>query len=82
MAGDHARKRQLIQPGFRLPSALDNRPLRFEEFENACRKSFIRGSRALGVSYANDLPSNHSSTTGLLDPPVEVRQLKDSRWPY
>ena len=39
--GDRARKETLVEYGFRLPSALDNRPLRFDEFEAVCRKRYL-----------------------------------------
>ena len=62
--GDRARKEQLIQYGFRLPSALDNRPLRFEEFEERVPQiiyiSATPGALRI-VSYANGYRANHSS---------------------
>ncbi|MDE0913929.1 MAG: excinuclease ABC subunit UvrB [Planctomycetota bacterium] len=74
--GDRSRKETLVEYGFRLPSALDNRPLRFEEFEGLLRQ----------VVHVSATPSRyeleHSGThiaeqvvrpTGLLDPPIEVR---------
>ncbi len=73
--GDNARKSTLVNYGFRLPSAKDNRPLRFDEFERKMRRSvFVSATPA-------DYELNHSSQiveqvvrpTGLLDPEVEVR---------
>jgi excinuclease ABC subunit B len=77
--GDRSRKENLIQYGFRLPSALDNRPLRFEEFEE----------RVNQVVYVSATPGPYELTksagvvveqiirpTGLVDPPVEVRPVK------
>ena len=77
--GDRSRKENLIQYGFRLPSALDNRPLKFEEFE----------SRVNQVVYVSATPGPYELTkaagvvieqiirpTGLVDPQVEVRPVK------
>jgi excinuclease ABC subunit B len=77
--GDRSRKANLIEYGFRLPSALDNRPLQFEEFEN----------RVNQVVYVSATPGPYELTksagvvveqiirpTGLIDPPVEVRPVK------
>jgi excinuclease ABC subunit B len=75
-AGDRARKISLIEHGFRLPSALDNRPLNFDEFESVQNQ----------VIYVSATPSDYElqktsgvvveqivRPTGLLDPPIEVR---------
>ena len=73
--GDSARKETLVTSGFRLPSAKDNRPLRFDEFESKMRRAiFVSATPA-------DYELNHSSQiveqvvrpTGLVDPEVEVR---------
>ena len=77
--GDRSRKENLIHYGFRLPSALDNRPLKFEEFEE----------RANQVIYVSATPGPYELTksagvvveqiirpTGLVDPEVEVRPVK------
>jgi excinuclease ABC subunit B len=73
--GDSARKETLVTYGFRLPSAKDNRPLRFDEFESKMRRAiFVSATPA-------DYELNHSSQiveqvvrpTGLVDPEVEVR---------
>ncbi|HWG48381.1 MAG TPA: excinuclease ABC subunit UvrB [Candidatus Acidoferrales bacterium] len=77
--GDRSRKENLIQYGFRLPSALDNRPLKFEEFEE----------RVNQVIYVSATPGPYELTksagvvveqiirpTGLIDPEVEVRPVK------
>ncbi len=74
--GDQARKRVLIEHGFRLPSALDNRPLKYDEFEQAMNN----------VVFVSATPSDYElelaggevveqiiRPTGLIDPPVEVR---------
>ena len=75
--GDRSRKMNLVDYGFRLPSALDNRPLNFEEFESVINK----------VIYLGATPSDYELTcsggsiveqiirpTGLLDPPIEIRK--------
>ncbi|HEY7402388.1 MAG TPA: excinuclease ABC subunit UvrB [Candidatus Angelobacter sp.] len=77
--GDRSRKENLVQYGFRLPSALDNRPLKFEEFEE----------RTNQLIYVSATPGPYELTkssgvvveqiirpTGLVDPPVEVRPVK------
>jgi excinuclease ABC subunit B len=77
--GDRSRKQNLIDYGFRLPSALDNRPLRFEEFE----------SRTGQIIYVSATPGPYELTksagvvveqiirpTGLIDPVVEIRPVK------
>ena len=77
--GDRSRKQTLVDYGFRLPSAMDNRPLRFEEFEN----------RVHQVIYVSATPGPYELTkaagvvveqvirpTGLVDPEVEVRPVK------
>jgi excinuclease ABC subunit B len=77
--GDRSRKENLVQYGFRLPSALDNRPLKFEEFEE----------RTNQIIYVSATPGPYELTkssgvvveqiirpTGLVDPPTEVRPVK------
>jgi excinuclease ABC subunit B len=78
--GDRSRKETLVEYGFRLPSALDNRPLMFEEFSE----------RAKQIVYISATPAVHEISkaaghvveqivrpTGLIDPPIEVRPAKD-----
>lgn len=77
--GDRARKEVLVEHGFRLPSALDNRPLNFVEFEKHINK----------VIYVSATPAEYELSrspepvqqvirpTGLLDPPIEVRPTKN-----
>ncbi len=77
--GDHARKLTLVEYGFRLPSALDNRPLNFDEFEKKIDQ----------VIYVSATPGDYELTrsaeiveqiirpTGLVDPIIEVRPTKD-----
>jgi excinuclease ABC subunit B len=77
--GDRSRKETLVEYGFRMPSALDNRPLTFEEFEH----------RTNQVIYVSATPGPYELTksagvvveqiirpTGLVDPPVEIRPVK------
>src|SRR6056297_257043 len=74
--GDHSRKKNLVEYGFRLPAAVDNRPLKFEEFENLINE----------VVFVSATPANYEleksggvfveqviRPTGLLDPEIEVR---------
>ncbi|MGB9439205.1 MAG: excinuclease ABC subunit UvrB, partial [Desulfobacterales bacterium] len=78
--GDRSRKETLVEYGFRLPSALDNRPLKFEESE----------ARISQVVYVSATPAEYELTeakgslvelivrpTGLIDPPIEVRSAKN-----
>ncbi len=78
--GDRSRKETLVEHGFRLPSALDNRPLRFDEFAQRCKR----------VVYVSATPSDYEREkagsriveqivrpTGLVDPEVEIRPAKN-----
>ena len=77
--GDRSRKLTLVENGFRLPSALDNRPLNFEEFLNITNE----------IIFASATPGNFEREnggnpieqiirpTGILEPPIEIRPLKD-----
>src|ERR1700712_1482997 len=73
--GDRARKTTLVEYGFRLPSALDNRPLKFEEFETRMRQCIFVS--ATPAQYEKDNAGNVVEQlvrpTGLIDPEVEVR---------
>ena len=78
--GDRARKEILVEYGFRLPSALDNRPLRFEEFENKIKQAIYVS--ATPGDYELDLVNNKVieqiiRPTGLLDPIIEVRKTEN-----
>src|SRR5881398_1732675 len=77
--GDRSRKKNLIEYGFRLPSALDNRPLQFEEFEQRVNQaiyvSATPGPYELTKS-AGVVVEQIIRPTGLIDPPVEVRPVK------
>ena len=73
--GDRARKTTLVEYGFRLPSALDNRPLKFEEFERKMRQvMFISATPAdYEQRHAGQVVEQLVRPTGLIDPSVEVR---------
>ncbi|MBA9086768.1 excinuclease ABC subunit B [Fontibacillus solani] len=76
--GDQARKNVLVEHGFRLPSALDNRPLRFEEFEGKADQ-LIYVSATPGpyeIEHCNTMVEQIIRPTGLLDPIIEVRPTK------
>jgi len=76
--GDRARKEVLVEHGFRLPSALDNRPLRFEEFEQKINQ-VIYVSATPGpyeLEHCPEVVEQIIRPTGLLDPVVEVRPTK------
>lgn len=76
--GDRARKTVLVEHGFRLPSALDNRPLRFEEFEEKADQ-LIYVSATPGpyeLEHCNTMVQQIIRPTGLLDPIIEVRPTK------
>ncbi len=78
--GDRSRKMNLVEYGFRLPSAIDNRPLNFNEFENIIGQSIFVS--ATPGDYELDktdglIVEQVVSPTGLLDPPIEVRPTKN-----
>ena len=77
--GDRSRKQTLVEYGFRLPSALDNRPLTFEEFEHRTNQllyiSATPGPYELTKS-AGVVVEQIIRPTGLIDPPVEIRSVK------
>jgi excinuclease ABC subunit B len=77
--GDRARKETLVEYGFRLPSALDNRPLRFDEFEKLAHQTLYVS--ATPAEHERKLAGSHVAEqiirpTGLLDPRVEVRPVR------
>ncbi|WP_290485792.1 excinuclease ABC subunit UvrB [Idiomarina sp. UBA3162] len=76
--GDRSRKETLVEFGFRLPSALDNRPLKFDEFEQICPQT-IYVSATPGEYELNktqgDIVEQVVRPTGLLDPEIEVRPV-------
>ena len=75
--GDRSRKENLVNYGFRLPSALDNRPLRFEEFERIAPQTIYVS--ATPGDYENEHSDNIAEQvvrpTGLLDPEIEIRPV-------
>lgn len=77
-AGDRSRKESLVANGFRLPSAFDNRPLKFEEFEQRINQIiYVSATPAkYELSQANQVVEQIIRPTGLLDPKIEVRPLK------
>lgn len=76
--GDRSRKENLVEYGFRLPSALDNRPLRFDEFERLAPQTIYTsatpGKYELG--YSDNTVEQLVRPTGLLDPVVEIRPVE------
>ncbi|EGQ3419477.1 excinuclease ABC subunit UvrB [Staphylococcus pseudintermedius] len=77
--GDQARKQVLVEHGFRLPSALDNRPLKFEEFEQKA-KQLVYVSATPGpyeIEHTDEMIEQIIRPTGLLDPKIEVRPTKN-----
>lgn len=75
--GDRARKENLVEYGFRLPSALDNRPLRFDEFERLMPQTvFVSATPGhYELEHSSDIVELVVRPTGLLDPEVEVRPV-------
>ena len=73
--GDRSRKTTLVEYGFRLPSALDNRPLKFEEFERKMRQAIFVSATpaAYEQERASQVVEQLVRPTGLVDPAVEVR---------
>jgi excinuclease ABC subunit B len=76
--GDRARKEVLVDYGFRLPSALDNRPLTFTEFEKHVNQAiYVSATPAEYELSRSPKPAQQViRPTGLLDPPIEVRPIK------
>jgi excinuclease ABC subunit B len=76
--GDRARKEVLVEHGFRLPSALDNRPLQFTEFERHVNKAvYVSATPAeYELSRSPEPAQQVIRPTGLLDPPIEVRSIE------
>ena len=74
--GDRARKTSLVEYGFRLPSAFDNRPLKFDEFEHRLGQVTFVSATPAGYEkeHASDVVEQLIRPTGLLDPYVEVRK--------
>ncbi len=77
--GDRARKEVLVEYGFRLPSALDNRPLKFDEFEEICPQAIFVSATPGDYELertGNQVIEQIIRPTGLLDPVVEVRPIE------
>ncbi len=76
--GDRARKTSLVDHGFRLPSAYDNRPLRFDEFEQRVNQVICTSATPgdYELEHAGQVVELIVRPTGLVDPPVEVRPTK------
>ena len=76
--GDYARKKTLVEYGFRLPSALDNRPLNFEEFESKLDQILCVSATPGEYEADHELLRAEQviRPTGLLDPPIEVRPVE------
>ncbi|MGD2089087.1 MAG: excinuclease ABC subunit UvrB [Candidatus Aminicenantes bacterium] len=78
--GDYTRKKNLVDYGFRLPSAFDNRPLRFDEFEKYLKSSRVIFVSATPADYekreSGNVVEQVIRPTGLVDPQVEVRPTK------
>lgn len=76
--GDRARKEVLVEHGFRLPSALDNRPLTFTEFERHVNQAiYVSATPAqYELSHSSKPVEQIIRPTGLLDPPIEIRPVE------
>ncbi|MFO8155336.1 MAG: excinuclease ABC subunit UvrB [Pseudomonadota bacterium] len=75
--GDRARKENLVEYGFRLPSALDNRPLKFDEFERLCPQSiFVSATPGpYEAEHAGQVVEQVVRPTGLVDPTIDMRPV-------
>ena len=76
--GDRARKERLVEYGFRLPSALDNRPQKFEEFESITGQTVYVSATPAKHEYevSRTIAEQVIRPTGLVDPPMEIRPIK------
>jgi excinuclease ABC subunit B len=76
--GDRARKETLVEFGFRLPSALDNRPLRFDEFERKMRRCIFASATPADFERerSSQIVEQLVRPTGLVDPQIEVRPAR------
>ena len=78
-AGDHSRKKVLVEHGFRLPSAMDNRPLRFEEFQQSWKQVLFVSATPSPFEIelsGGEVVEQIIRPTGLVDPAVEIRPAK------
>ncbi len=76
--GDHARKTMLVDFGFRLPSAFDNRPLKFEEFARRINQAIYTSATPAQyeISISNQVVEQLIRPTGLIDPQISVRKTE------
>ncbi len=78
--GDRARKESLVRYGFRLPSAFDNRPLKFPEFENSVNQVvYVSATPAERerIKCGENIVEQIVRPTGLIDPPIEIKPIKN-----
>jgi excinuclease ABC subunit B len=77
-AGDQSRKKTLVDYGFRLPSALDNRPLNFDEVQNLIGQTIFTSATPgpFEMEYSSQIVRQEIRPTGVLDPEVEVRPVR------
>ncbi len=78
--GDRSRKKNLVEYGFRLPSAMDNRPLKFEEFDSMIKQTIFVSATPANFELERSegvVVEQVVRPTGLLDPPISVRPSKD-----
>ncbi|HOK50026.1 MAG TPA: excinuclease ABC subunit UvrB [Sedimentibacter sp.] len=77
--GDRARKMTLVEYGFRLPSALDNRPLRFDEFESMINQVIFTSATPgpYELEHSQNVAEQIIRPTGLIDPPIYVRPVEN-----
>ncbi|MFA4880166.1 MAG: excinuclease ABC subunit UvrB [Candidatus Doudnabacteria bacterium] len=77
--GDKSRKKMLIEYGFRLPSAMDNRPLKFAEFEKKVRQTILVSATPgpYEIQNSKQIVEQLVRPTGLLDPAIEVRPIEN-----
>ena len=75
--GDHARKVNLVEYGFRLPSALDNRPMKFEEFERLSPQTIYVSATPseYEMAHSGEVAEQVVRPTGLVDPEIEIRPV-------
>ncbi|PKN73809.1 MAG: excinuclease ABC subunit B [Candidatus Cloacimonetes bacterium HGW-Cloacimonetes-3] len=77
--GDYTRKKNLVEYGFRLPSAFDNRPLRFEEFEHFMKQVIFVSATPADYELSltqGEIVEQVIRPTGLLDPEIEIKPIK------
>ena len=79
--GDRARKENLIKYGWRLPSALDNRPLKFNEFLERIGQTIFTSATpgAWEIQHSKKVVEQVIRPTGLVDPPIEIRSVYDKK---